>query len=99
VDIDWASFGEVFVVSFGVAVGVIVVFAIGVGLLSAPAPASEPSPQPTPDGLHVVATDATTSQATATPAAPSLTRRLIAGVCFLACALTVGYGLFIIISK
>ena len=43
--IQWAAFGEVFVVSFGVAVGIIVVFALGVGLLSATTP--------TPDGPHL----------------------------------------------
>jgi hypothetical protein len=36
VTINWSAFGEVFVVSFGAAVGVIVLFAIGVSLLSAP---------------------------------------------------------------
>jgi len=63
VKIDWASFGEVFVVSFGVAMGVVILFAIAVILLSPPA--TEPTPVPTRDGLRLAGTEATTSQATA----------------------------------
>jgi cytolysin (calcineurin-like family phosphatase) len=35
--IDWAALGEVVLVSFGAAVGVIVIFAFGVSALAAPA--------------------------------------------------------------
>jgi hypothetical protein len=92
--IDWAVFGEVFVVSFGVAVGIIVVFAIGIGLLSAPSPTAE-GPH-----LALAATDgATTTRTTATQARPTIARHVTAWICFLACALSVAYGLYIIIAK
>ena len=38
--IDWGAFGEVFLVSFGAAVGVVVVFTIGVTLLAGRPPAT-----------------------------------------------------------
>ena len=88
--IDWAAFGQVFVVSFGVAVGIIVVFAIGVGLLSA---------SPTPDGPHpaLAAIDGgSTTRTKARRARPTITRQVTAWSCFLACALSVAYGLYII---
>jgi len=83
--IDWGAFGEVFVVSFGAAVGIIVLFAIGVALLARTTPA--------PDRT---VTDAGTAAAQATPTAAN---RAIAYLCFAACALGVAYGLYIIISK
>ena len=90
--IDWAAFGEVFVVSFGVAVGLIVLFAIGVSLLSSPAP--------DPDGPHLAlaAADGAATRTTSGRPAP-LARRLTAWSCFLACALCVAYGLSVIIAR
>ncbi|MBV8541386.1 MAG: hypothetical protein JO063_11320 [Pseudonocardiales bacterium] len=67
VTIDWGALGEVFGVSFGVAVGVIVLFAFGVSALATPA-----------------------GQRTG-PAGRSL-----AVLCFLACALVVGYSVYLI---
>ncbi len=90
--VDWRAFGEVFVVSFAAAVGVIVLFAIGVSLLSrAPAVARTPDVEPDTgsDTLEAVPDIASSS-----PAAP-----LAAGLCFMACALTVSYGLYVIVSK
>jgi hypothetical protein len=69
VTIDWGALGEVFVVSFGAAVGVIVLFAFGVSALAA-----------------------ITGPRTAA-ALP------LAVLCFLACALVVGYGLYLIIAR
>jgi hypothetical protein len=89
--IDWASFGEVFVVSFGVAVGLIVLFAVGVALLSAPPPDRQQ--------LALAATDGATTQTTAVRGRPSSTRQITACICFLACALSVAYGLNVIIAK
>lgn len=91
--INWTAFGEVFVVSFGVAVGIIVVFAIGVGLLSAPTSTAE--------GPHLALadTDGATTRTTATPTSPTIARQVTAWICFLACALSVAYGLYIIIAK
>jgi hypothetical protein len=91
--IDWAAFGEVFVISFGVAVGMIALFAIGVSLLSAP------TPSPDSPHLALAATDGTTTRTTAARARPSITRQVTAWMCFLACALSVAYGLHIIIAK
>jgi len=91
-DIDWASFGEVFVVSFGAAVGVCVLFAIGVSLLS-------PQASTSGQALNDADIDATESAPTTTAGRPTTTGQIVAGLCFLACALTVIYGLFIIISK
>jgi hypothetical protein len=91
--IDWAAFSQVFVVSFGVAVGMIVLFAIGVSLLF--------TPTPTSDGPHLAlaATDSTTTPTTAARARPNITRQVTAWTCFLACALSVAHGLHIIIAK
>lgn len=69
VTIGWGALGEVFVVSFGAAVGVIVLFAFGVSALAA-------------------------STGPRTAAA-----RPVAVLCFLACALVVGYGLYLIIAR
>jgi hypothetical protein len=91
--IDWAAFGQVLVVSFGVAVTMIVLFAIGVSLLAAP--------PPRPDGPHltVAAADGATTSTTATGARAGATRRVTAWICFLACALSVAYGLYVIVAR
>jgi hypothetical protein len=93
VHINWAAFGEVFVVSFGVALGLIVLFAIGVSLLSSPAP--------DPDGSHLAlaAAEGATTPATPAPSRAPLARRVTAWGCFLACGLSVAYGLSIIIAR
>jgi hypothetical protein len=91
--IDWAAFGEVFVVSFGVTVGMIVLFSIGVSLLSAP------TPRPDTPHLALAATDGATTRTTAARARPTMSRQVTAWICFLACALSVAYGLYIIIAK
>jgi hypothetical protein len=91
--IDWAAFAEVFVVSFGVAVGIIILFAIGVTLLSAPASS--------PDGPRraLSATDGAGPRTTAASRGSTTSRQVTAWICFLACALSVAYGLHIIIAK
>ncbi len=91
--IDWAAFGQVFVVSFAVAVGLIVLFAIGVSLLSSPAPDPDGrhSAHPSPGG----AAARPTSLRAPVPAA----RRLTAWGCFLACALCVAYGLYVVVAR
>jgi hypothetical protein len=92
--IDWAAFGEVFVVSFGVATGLIVLFAIGVSLLSAPPPGRD-SPH-----LALASTDGDRARrTTSTETGSTLPRRVTAWICFLTCALSVAYGLYIIIAK
>jgi|tagenome__1003787_1003787.scaffolds.fasta_scaffold20963965_3 hypothetical protein len=92
--IQWTAFGEVLVVSFGVAIGIIAVFAIGVGLLSAPGP--------TPESTHL--TVATAGRRTTAPRAPStsryaVARKVTAWLCFLVCAFAVAYGLYMIIAR
>ncbi len=91
--IDWAAFGEVFVVSFGAAVGIVVLFAIGVTLLSAPGSG--------PDGSRAART--ATGDAGARTAAADIrstaSRQVTAWICFLACALSVAYGLHVIVAK
>jgi hypothetical protein len=79
-NIDWAAFGEVFLVSLGAAVGVVVVFAIGVALISDRAP---------------VGADRAPTRA----AKPHTGSQALAGLCFLACALIVVYGLYLVIHK
>lgn len=69
VAINWNALGEVFLVSFGGAVGVIVLFALGVSALA------------TPTGPRAAA------------AGP------LAVLCFLACALVVAYGLYLLIAR
>ena len=91
--INWTAFGQVFVVSFGVAVGLIVLFAIGVSLLSAPTP--------DPDGPHLAlaTTDGATSRTMGARGHTGVARSVTAWICFLACALCIAYGLHIIIAK
>jgi hypothetical protein len=86
--IDWGAFGEVFLVSFGAAVGVVVVFTIGIVLLAGRAPAAA-APAPNDE----VGTQ------TAVRIDPSAGTRALAGLCFLACVAAVGYGLYMIIHK
>lgn len=81
--IDWGALGEVFLVSFGAAVGVIVLFAFGVSALAPPATDS------------TSASSETVGEAARRPAAA----RPLAVLCFLACALVVGYSLYLIIVK
>jgi hypothetical protein len=87
--VDWTGFAQVVVVSFGVAVALIVLFAVGVGLLS-------PTPGPIPDPRAETATD---TRADTRAARAPLARRLTAWSCFLACALCVAYGLYLIVAK
>jgi hypothetical protein len=83
VQIDWNALGEVFLVSFGAAVGVIVLFALGVSALAPPA--TDPIVEP--------------SETAEAAAAPRAALRLLAVLCFLACSLVVGYSLYLIIVK
>ena len=80
VTIDWGALGEVFLVSFGAAVGVIVLFSIGVSALATPVT------EPARHGGSV--------EGARPPWA-----RAIGMLCFLACALVVAYGLYLIIVK
>jgi hypothetical protein len=73
VHIAWTAFGQVVVVSFGVAVGLIVLFAIGVALLSGPTSAQDGSRR-------------------------ALPRLVPAWGCFVACALCVAYGLYLLVA-
>jgi hypothetical protein len=91
-NIDWRAFAEVFVVSFAAAVGVIMLFSIGISVLSR-APASA-GPDAGLDAVPDSGVDAVTVRTRPTPVA-----QLTAGLCFLACALTVLYGLYVIVSK
>ena len=82
VKIDWGALGEVFLVSFGAAVGVIVLFAFGVSALAAPT--ADPA--------------SASGQTVGTPPRIAAARPL-AVLCFSACALVVGYSLYLIIVK
>ena len=83
VSIDWVALGEVFLVSFVVGVGLIVLFSLGVNALVTTT--TEP-PRP-PTNAH----QRTTPRPTSIPP--------VAVLCFLACALIVAYGLYLIIIK
>ena len=87
VQIDWSALGEVFLVSFTAAIGVIVLFAFGVSALAVPAinPTLAPSE--------------TTTAATTPSTAPPTALRPLAALCFLTCALVVAYSLYLIIAK
>lgn len=87
VQIDWSALGEVFLVSFTAAIGVIVLFAFGVSGLAVPA--TNPTPAPSE----------TTTAATTPPTAPPTALRPLAALCFLTCALVVAYSLYLIIAK
>jgi hypothetical protein len=78
VHIDWTAFGEVFLVSFGAAVGVMVLFAFGAALLGGLG-------RPEAGGPRAGAVTGAGAQ-------------VVAGVCFLACAAVVLYGLYVIVA-
>ena len=78
ISIDWVALGEVFLVSFAAAVGLIVLFSLGVSSL---------------------ATTAESQRATDKPASRTTSIPPVALLCFLACALIVAYGLYLIIIK
>jgi hypothetical protein len=83
VSIDWAALGVVFLVSFGTAVGLIVLFSLGVNALAT----TTTDPPASPAHTHQ-------------KPAPQLTSiPPVAVLCFLACALIVAYGLYLIIIK
>lgn len=93
--LDWASFGQVVVVSAVVAVGVMILFAVGVSLLTAPAPEAARVTD-----LVTGATDPAPEDArTGAPGAPGPGRlRLVgAALCFGVCAAVVLYGLSLIV--
>jgi hypothetical protein len=83
VHINWFSFVEVFLVSFAAAVGVITLFAVGVAVL--------PSP-----GASTVSTEGSSGQVGSR--IPISAGRIVSGLCFLACALVVGYGIYVVIT-
>ena len=91
VQIDWSALGEVFLVSFTAAIGVIVLFAFGVSALAVPAINPTLAPSET--------TTAATTPSTAPPTAPPTALRPLAALCFLTCALVVAYSLYLIIAK
>jgi hypothetical protein len=83
-NITWSSLGEVALVSLAVSVGVVVIFTIGVLAWS-----SLPRPETTEhDGA---------GQSGAGPNPAVL--RAAAGLCFFACALIVGYGIYLIVPQ
>ena len=83
VTIDWGALGEVFLVSFGVGVGVIVLFSFGVSALAASAADPTSASGQTVGGM----------------APRTVVGWSLAVLCFLACALVVGYSLYLIIIK
>lgn len=83
ISIDWAALGEVFLVSFAAAVGLIVLFSLGVNALAT----TTTDPPASPAHTHQ-------------KPAPRLTSiPPVAALCFLACAVIVAYGLYLIIIK
>jgi hypothetical protein len=84
VSIDWAALGVVFLVSFGAAVGLIALFSLGVNAL-----VTTTTDSPAASSAH-----------THQKPAPRLTSiPPVAALCFLACALIVAYGLYLIVIK
>ena len=87
--IKWSSLGEVALVSLAVSVGVVVIFTLGVLAWS-----FLPRPETTEhDGAGQ--SGAGTSGAGPNPAV----LRTAAGLCFFACALIVGYGIYLIVPQ
>ncbi|MGH3673978.1 MAG: hypothetical protein ACRDSH_25640 [Pseudonocardiaceae bacterium] len=84
VSIDWTALGEVFLVSFAAGVGLIVLFSLGINALATTTETSQSSPS-----------DPTGGKAASRPTLISP----VAVLCFLACALIVAYGLYLIIIK
>lgn len=76
--ISWDALGEVFLVSFGTAVGLILLASLGIAALAPPAGG--------------------TSSPVRAERSPAL-RYGVAGLCFLACVLLVGYGIYVIVGK
>lgn len=92
-DIKWSSLGEVALVSLGVSVGIVVIFAIGV-LAWSPrtAPGDAGDAGDVGDARH-----ARHEGAAAAPNPPFM--KAAAGLCFFACALIVGYGIYLIVPQ
>ncbi|MFB7273059.1 hypothetical protein [Streptomyces sp. NPDC056244] len=82
--LDWSGLGEVALVSVGATVGVVFVFALGVRILAHRDEDEEP------DGRPRLGRDRRR------PSAPA---RAVAGLCFLACAAAVAYGLYLIVPQ
>lgn len=82
--LDWSGLGEVALVSVGATVGVVFVFALGVRILSHRDEDEEPDGRPRLAGGR---------------RRPSALARAVAGLCFLACAAAVAYGLYLIIPQ
>ncbi|MER5883192.1 hypothetical protein ABT160_05140 [Streptomyces sp. NPDC001941] len=83
--LNWSALGEVALVSIGVTVGVVLVFAIGVRALAVPDGAPT-GPQGTATGRHG-------------GASPGPASRAVSGLCFLACAAVVAYGIYLIVPQ
>jgi hypothetical protein len=90
-DIKWSSLGEVALVSLAVGVGVVVIFTLGV-LAWSLLPRSEATER---GGTEPSSAEPIAAGAGANPAV----LRAAAGLCFLACALIVGYGLYLIVPQ
>ncbi|QIQ01020.1 hypothetical protein [Streptomyces liangshanensis] len=89
-DLHWSSLGEVAVVSIGATVGVVIVFSLGVRALATREEDGGPArPHPRPGG-------GSTAYGARRPGAPAMA---VAGVCFLACAVAVLYGLYLIVPQ
>ncbi|MFJ2651679.1 hypothetical protein ACIO1C_33760 [Streptomyces sp. NPDC087420] len=94
-DPHWSSLGEVAVVSVGATVGIVIVFSLGVRALAAVEEGGEPGDGKRPGGGGSTAYGARGAGA-GRPGAPAVA---VAGLCFLACAAAVFYGLYLIVPQ
>lgn len=88
-DIKWSSLGEVALVSLAVSVGVVVIFAVGVLAWSF---------LPRPERTEQNGTEPRGIEPGGTRPIPAVLRTA-AGLCFLACALIVGYGIYLLVPQ
>ncbi|WP_327232719.1 hypothetical protein OG349_00990 [Streptomyces sp. NBC_01317] len=103
-DLNWSSLGEVAVVSIGATVGLVIVFSLGVRALAATGGDGErddgKSGDGEPGGAKPPGGGSTAyggrRAGASRPGAPAVA---VAGLCFLACAAAVLYGLYLIVPQ
>ncbi|MFJ1600431.1 hypothetical protein [Streptomyces sp. NPDC088261] len=98
-DLNWSSLGEVAVVSVGATVGVVIVFSLGVRALASIEGAEEGHGGGGPHGAKPPGGGGSTAYGGRRAARPGAPAVAVAGLCFLACAAAVLYGLYLIVPQ
>ncbi|MET9480083.1 hypothetical protein [Streptomyces sp. NPDC006638] len=98
-DLNWSSLGEVAVVSVGATVGVVIVFSLGVRALASIEGPEEGHGGGGSHGAKPPGGGGSTAYGGRRAAQPGAPAVAVAGLCFLACAAAVLYGLYLIVPQ